>query len=127
MVAPPTSRGTAQPTSSSSANAALPSPTVPVGSGATAIEGEVIETQYGSAQVRVLLSGQRIADVEPMLLPSETKRSMSISNAVEPWLRRRAIAAQAAQFDVLSGATYTSRGYMASLETALRSAGLEHP
>jgi uncharacterized protein with FMN-binding domain len=91
------------------------------------VEGEAIETPYGSARVRVVLSGGRITDVEPLAMPSATKRSKTISNAVEPWLRKRAISAQGAQFDVLSGATYTSRAYMASLETAMRAAGVEQP
>ena len=92
-----------------------------------AIEGDPVETPYGIAQVRVILSSGRIADVEPVLMPSATRRSRTISYSAEPWLRRRAIAAQSAEFDVLSGATYTSQGYMASLGTALRAAGLERP
>lgn len=85
--------------------------------------GDEIETPYGTAQVRLVLTDGRIADVEPVQLPSATKRSRTISQSVEPWLRKRAIAAQSADFDVLSGATYTSHAYQASLTSALRAAG----
>jgi uncharacterized protein with FMN-binding domain len=89
-----------------------------------AILGDAIDTPYGVAQVRVSVIAGRLEDVEAVLLPSASRRSETISNSVEPWLRKRAIAAQSAQFDVLSGATYTSRAYQGSLETALRAAGL---
>jgi uncharacterized protein with FMN-binding domain len=106
---------------------ARPSATPAAGSSLVAVDGDIIDTPYGNAQVRVILAAGRIVDVEPMLLPSATRHSRTISNAAEPWLRKRAIAAQSAQFDVLSGATYTSRAYMASLESALRAAGVELP
>ncbi len=120
----PALRGSAP---TSPGEAAPPSPRASVGPIAAMIDGDVIETPYGTAQVRLLLSAGHIADVEPIVLPSATKRSKTISISAEPWLRKRAIAAQSAQFDVLSGATYTSRAYMASLETALRAAGTEQP
>ena len=106
---------------------ARPSPTQPVALSDMVIEGQAFETPYGNAQVRVILSGGRISDVEPILMPSATKRSKTISSSVEPWLRKRAIAAQASDFEVLSGATYTSRAYQQSLASALRAAGMEQP
>jgi uncharacterized protein with FMN-binding domain len=125
VVVEPTPGATARLTAAPTAAAARPSPAPPAGSSVAAIEGEVVDTPYGSAQVRVILSVGRIVDVEPILLPSATKRSRTISNSAEAWLRKRAITAQSAEFDVLSGATYTSRAYMASLESALRAAGAE--
>lgn len=124
-VASPAPGGSARP--SPTPSAARPSPTSAVAPVAVVVEGGIIDTPYGNAQVRVILTGGRITDVEPILMPSATRRSKTISNSVEPWLRKRAVAAQSAQFDILSGATYTSRAYMASLETALRAAGLEQP
>jgi hypothetical protein len=90
-----------------------------------AIEGEAFDTPYGRAQVRLIITSGHISDIEPMVLPAATSRSKTISNAAEYWLRKRAIAAQSAHFEVLSGASYTSRAYQASLESALRIAGLD--
>ena len=47
-----------------------------------------------------------------------------ISNYVAPILRTQALAAQSAAIDGVSGATYTSRAYAASLQGALDQAGL---
>jgi hypothetical protein len=133
--APLAAAETASPTSGATLRPAAPSPgtvassprATPGPAATVAVEGEAIDTPYGPAQVRVVLVGGHVTDVEPMLLPSATRRSKTISNSAEYWLRKRAIAAQSAQFDILSGATYTSRAYMESLETALRAAGLEQP
>jgi len=87
--------------------------------------GDVISTPYGDAQVSVVLSAGRLTDVEVVRLPDIRKQSAAMSASVEPYLERRAIAAQGAQFDVVSGATYTSLAYKQSLESALRAAGVE--
>lgn len=115
------------------ARTAPPSPTVSpqrtappgIGDASLVVQGDEIDTPYGTLQVRLVLSSGRIADVEPVLMPAATKRSRTISVSVEPFLRQRAIAAQSADFDILSGATYTSRAYQASLESALHTAGLD--
>jgi uncharacterized protein with FMN-binding domain len=39
-------------------------------------------------------------------------------------LREEALSAQSAKIDVISGATYTSDGYISSLQSALDKAGL---
>lgn len=101
---------------------ATPAPDPSVG-----IAGDVIGTPYGDLQVRVFLSAGRIEDVEMIVMPAAQRRSRQYSESVDPWLRKRALAAQSAHFDVISGATYTSLAYMRSLETALRAASMELP
>jgi uncharacterized protein with FMN-binding domain len=109
----------------SPAATAAPSGTAPLSSASVAIEGRPFDTPYGPAQVRLILTAGHIDDVEPVLLPSATKRSKTISASAEYWLRKRAIAAQSADFEILSGATYTSNAYQSSLESALHIAGLD--
>jgi uncharacterized protein with FMN-binding domain len=121
--APVASSATTRPSPSASPSA-VRTPSSAVGETTLAILGDIVETPYGDAQVRAIVRGGTIVDVEPVLLPSATKRSKTISTSAEYWLRKRAIAAQSAEFDVLSGATYTSRAYQDSLESALRAAGL---
>ncbi len=86
--------------------------------------GDVVATPYGDTQVQILVSDRHLADVQALLLPRVRKVSKQMSAGIEPYLRGRAIEAQSAAFDVISGATYTSRAYMESLESALRAAGL---
>lgn len=82
--------------------------------------GQPVDVRYGYVQVRVIVSGGRIADIQPLQLPSDRARSAYISQYSAPVLRSEAIQAQSARIDVVSGATYTSAGYAQSLESALQ-------
>jgi uncharacterized protein with FMN-binding domain len=88
-------------------------------SGPRSIDGAVLQTPYGDVQVRVVLSGKRITDVQALHLTDANGRSRQISADAAPVLRREALSAQSAQLDTVSGATYTSEGYRQSLQAAL--------
>jgi uncharacterized protein with FMN-binding domain len=81
--------------------------------------GSVISTRYGDVQVQVTTSGGAISDVTTLSLPDRDGHSARISQSAEPLLREEALTAQSAQIDLLSGATYTSEGYVESLQSAL--------
>jgi uncharacterized protein with FMN-binding domain len=99
-----------------------PNPTPSASAGSTPAErtvtGAVEQTPYGAVQVRVRLSGSRILDVTAVQLPADTGRSMEISRYAGPVLRQEVLSAQSAQIDTVSGATWTSEGYAASLQSA---------
>lgn len=59
-----------------------------------------------------------------MQYPSDNPRDQEINGYALPQLRREAPAAQSAEIDMVSGASYTSTGYRRSLQSALDSAGL---
>lgn len=86
------------------------------------VTGPVVSTQYGPVQVRVTLRGDLLVDVTALQLPDERTRSAEFSNYAAPLLREEALDAQIAQIDTISGATYTSEGYIGSLQAALDSA-----
>jgi len=88
------------------------------------VDGTVARTPYGLVQVRVDLVGTRIQDVIAVRLTDSTGTSVRISASAAPILRREAVAAQSAQIDAVSGATYTSDGYRQSLQSALDAAHL---
>jgi uncharacterized protein with FMN-binding domain len=110
--------------------AAAPAAPVPVapgprrGAGTTVgwLRGPAVDTKFGPVQVRVLISGGRITDVQAMRLPADTKLSQRISTYAGPLLQREVLRAQSARIDTVSGATYTSQGYRHSLQAALDSA-----
>jgi uncharacterized protein with FMN-binding domain len=83
------------------------------------IDGALVQTPYGDVQVRVVLNGQKITDVQALRLTDANGRSRQISAGAAPTLRQEALAAQSAQIDTVSGATYTSEGYQQSLKAAL--------
>ncbi|MFJ8165807.1 FMN-binding protein [Streptomyces sp. NPDC096136] len=81
--------------------------------------GSVIDTRYGPVQVAVTLSGGRLTAVEVLQVPSENRRDRTIATYAVPRLTDEAIGAQSADIDAVSGATYTSEGYVRSLQSAL--------
>jgi uncharacterized protein with FMN-binding domain len=76
-------------------------------------------------QVRVVVSGGRLVDVEALQLPNDRSRSVRISADAGPRLRNEALQAQSANINTVSGATYTSDGYAQSLQSALDRAGIK--
>jgi uncharacterized protein with FMN-binding domain len=81
--------------------------------------GTAEETRYGTVQVRVTVSAGRITDVTAVELTATDPHSEQINAEAVPELRRQVLAAQSAQIDGVSGATFTSDGYEASLQSAL--------
>ncbi len=87
-------------------------------------DGSTTQTQYGPVQVAVVVSSGRITDVKSLQLTDQGGRSVEISNYAAPILRTETLSAQTANIQSVSGATYTSQGYIASLQSALDKAGL---
>ncbi|MEU4295277.1 FMN-binding protein [Kribbella sp. NPDC026596] len=94
-------------------------------SGVLTVNGASAGTRYGPLQVRVTIRSQRLVAVTPLLYPSSGGRDREISAFALPQLEREAIAAQSAQIDTVSGATFTSDGYRRSLQSALDAAHLQ--
>lgn len=85
--------------------------------------GATASTMWGDVQVQVVISGGQITDVVPLHLTDRGGRSVQISNRAAPILRSEVLAAQSANVSNVSGATYTTRGYLTSLQSALDQAG----
>jgi uncharacterized protein with FMN-binding domain len=83
------------------------------------VAGDAYEIRWGTVQVAVTVADGVIVDVQALELPSGDRRSASLSDRAEPRLREAALEAQSADIDTVSGATYTSRAYAASLQSAL--------
>jgi uncharacterized protein with FMN-binding domain len=84
-----------------------------------AFTGAAVGTVYGTVQVAVTIVGGAVTEVQALQLPSGDGKSQQISNRAEPVLRAEALQAQSASIRNVSGATYTSRGYVQSLQAAL--------
>ncbi|MFD4524682.1 FMN-binding protein [Streptomyces sp. NPDC058470] len=87
------------------------------------LTGTTVQTRYGPVQVRVTLKSGKITDVTAVTYPQDNPRDQQINSYAIPQLKREALAAQSANVDTVSGATYTSDGYRQSLQSALDSAG----
>ena len=86
--------------------------------GATTVTGDATQTQYGVVQVRLTVANGKITQAEAIQAPkggtSDQKTALSV-----PQLNKETVAAQSANIDAVSGATYTSTGYKQSLQSAL--------
>ena len=113
----------AAPPSSAPPSAAGPSsaaPAQPTGATAT-VTGRPEDVGYGIVQVRVVLTNGKITDVQAVSMPSGG-RSSEITAYAGPKLREEVLAAQSAQIDTVSGASFTSEGYARSVQSALDAA-----
>ncbi|MDP5225973.1 MULTISPECIES: FMN-binding protein [Arthrobacter] len=119
------SSGTSGSAGSGSTGGASPAPssTASAGKASGTYTGSVVSTQYGNVQVQVTLSQGKITDVTALQLTDREGRSVQISNYAAPILRQEVLTAQSASVDTVSGATYTSEGYLTSLQAALDQAG----
>jgi uncharacterized protein with FMN-binding domain len=75
--------------------------------------------------VRVTISGGKITKIEALQLQGNDRKSVEISSFAEPLLRQSALTKQSAAIDAVSGATFTSASYEASLQSALDKAGFK--
>ena len=104
---------------------ATPSGTRPTTNGNVAggtYDGGVADTPYGPVQVRITLSGGRITNAQTVQTPNESRRDVEINDMAVPQLVQETLQAQSARIDTVSGATYTSEGYIQSLQSAIDAA-----
>lgn len=94
-------------------------------SGNDTFTGSAISTRYGTAQVKVTIKNGKITNIVAVALPSDEPKSVAISTQAEPTLKQEALTKQSAAIDAVTGATITSAGYEASLQSALDKAGFK--
>lgn len=85
----------------------------------TTVTGTAYQTRYGTVQVQITMTDGQLTDVTPVQLPQGNSRDIEIDNFAVPELRQEALAAQSAKIAMVSGASYTSDGYISSLQSAL--------
>ena len=127
--APAPSATTSQAAPSSSGSAAKASATPKAGTTTQAstatqaanrtVTGTVASTQYGPMQVQVTLAGTKITKVTVLQRTDDGSESDQIDATAIPTLTSETLAAQSAHIDAVSGASYTSSGYIQSLQSAL--------
>ncbi|MEU8120416.1 FMN-binding protein [Spirillospora sp. NPDC049024] len=81
--------------------------------------GQTVDTRYGPVQVEIKMTSGHLTGVRVLRSPSENGRDREIAAFALPKLTKEALAAGNARIDSVSGATYTSEGYITSLQSAL--------
>ncbi len=85
-----------------------------------AFGGDVVPTRWGPVQVQAQFKNGVLEDVVTLVYPND--RGISINKQALPMLRADALTAQSANVDTVSGASVTSHGYAASLQSAIDAA-----
>ena len=98
---------TDNPTSGSSTNT----------SGERTLTGDAVQTAYGPVQVELIVNGTQITAVNVLQAPSG--RNQRFSDYAIPILTQETLEAQSANISSASGASYTSMGFIQSLQSAL--------
>jgi uncharacterized protein with FMN-binding domain len=81
--------------------------------------GAASMTRFGPVQVQVTVASGAVTDVNVLQHPDSNGQDQWINARALPILITETTAAQSASIDMVSGATYTSRGYRTSLQSAL--------
>jgi uncharacterized protein with FMN-binding domain len=87
--------------------------------GETAVDGNVANTAYGPVQIQLIKRNSKIVKVAVLKQPTNTLHDIQIGVAAFPRLISETLTAQTGKIDAVSGATYTSAGYIQSLQSAL--------
>jgi uncharacterized protein with FMN-binding domain len=103
----PTSGSPAAPGSTATAPAAA----------ARIVHGDAIPFRFGTVQADVELTGSTITDITTVQAPGGGYQKYT--DRAIPTMRQRIIKAQSTNVAAVSGATYTSRGYAKSVQSAL--------
>ena len=110
------------PSAKPTAAAPTVAPTKPVGGVTGSFTGSIANTRYGPVQVKITVENGKIIDAQAVQAPSGSNDRYT-QKAV-PRLREQTIAAQSANVQGVSGASFTSYGWYQSLASAISKAGL---
>ncbi len=84
--------------------------------------GDPVQTRYGPVQVQVTYANGTITKASAVVYPTRSRRDLAINRRAIPILQAETLTAQSAQIDTVSGATYTTYGYIDSLQSAIDAA-----
>jgi uncharacterized protein with FMN-binding domain len=108
---------------SSAASSPASQPGQPAGSSpaaaAQSAAGAAEQFGYGKLAVKVTVSGSRVVNVTVPVLQTLDPTSQQISEQAIPMLKSEVLAADGAQINGVSGATFTSQAYVNSVQAAL--------
>ncbi|PRZ41060.1 uncharacterized protein with FMN-binding domain [Antricoccus suffuscus] len=117
---------TTSPSQSAGAGAATPQASGGSAAGTSKkVDGKLVQTGYGPMVVQIVVTGNKITDVQAITYPTAGGRTESINSNALPILRTEVLKAQGTKIDGVSGATHTTDGYLSSLQSALDLAGLK--
>ena len=83
-----------------------------------------MSTRFGDVQVEITVEDGKVTDAQVTQVPWNDHKDQEINSYAVPILNSEAVEAQSADIDMVSGATFTSQGYIGSLQSAIDQANL---
>lgn len=108
--------------STSKPNARVPVPD-PTKGAITHVLGRIVKTRWGPVEVQLEIQNDKIVAVTLLKKPGGNSFSDFINDRATPVLINETVDAQGSAIDMVTGATFTSAGYLSSLQSALDTAG----
>ena len=119
----PSKKATASKAATPVASASTPATQAAASQGVNGtFSGPSVNVNYGNVQVQITVKNGKIVDATALQAPSG--RNDRWTNMALPILKKQTLAAQSANIQGASGASYTSYGWYTSLQGALAKAGL---
>ncbi len=97
-----------------------PPPSKPSGT----FKGPAVSTRWGVMQVALVVKNGKITSVKPLRIGYGDSHSRSLNGRAVPTLQSRVVSAQSYKVSYVSGASYTSQGFLASVKGAMKKAGI---
>lgn len=113
-------------TTTTTATTVAPAPApAPAPAGATGTYvGPSVNTAYGAMQVQLVITDGKITKVQPLTIGYGDRTSQRINANAVPTLEQRVLKAQTYNVAYVSGASYTSEGFLSSVKGAMAKAGI---
>ena len=86
-------------------------------------DGDAVNFKYGTAQVEIVVKGGVITEVKALQLPTGGGYTKRVTTFFQTQIPSRIVADQGWKISSVGGATYTSRAYSQSLQSAISKAG----
>ena len=116
--------GSASSGGTTSTPAATPATTPKAAGISGTFTGAAGNTRYGPVQVQITVVNNKITNAVALTYPTGSFRDQQINQQAIPYLIQETLAAQSANIQGVGGASYTSQGWVDSLQSALTKAGL---
>ena len=116
--------GGASSSGTTSTPAATPATTPKAAGISGTFTGAAGNTRYGPVQVQITVVNNVITGATALTYPTGSFRDQQINQQAIPYLIQETLAAQSANIQGVGGASYTSQGWVDSLQSALTKAGL---
>ncbi|MCU1593715.1 MAG: hypothetical protein JWO12_1107 [Frankiales bacterium] len=109
----------ATPAASASSTTTTTTPKAVTSAVTKTVTGDSVDTRWGPVQVKITVTSGKITSAVAVVYPQSNGRDQEINSYAVPTLQQETVTANSASIDMVSGATYTSNGYIQSLQSAL--------